>query len=114
MPNELTYHTIAAAFNIGLNRPRDIRNTISGNRRRNTFVERLFRYVHQLLRSHPTAAYCHGQSRITDKIIVPDTNIQTDNIAKAQFTFAGQSVNNLFIHRNTNITRILATGDDVA
>src|SRR5215469_16559804 len=96
MADKLANHTKTVVFDVGLDSARDVRDTIARCRLSDALVKGFFRYIHQLLRQHATAADSHRFRRIPDKSVINHTDIEADDVTKFQDARPGQSMNDLF------------------
>jgi hypothetical protein len=104
VPNELPDDAKTIAFDVILDSSRDINHSIADVCLGNPLVKRLFGHIHQLLRQHATASDCHRFRRVTNVTIVNYSNIKTYNVSELQDTWSSQTVDYLFIDRDTCVT----------
>ncbi len=114
MANKLANHTVSTAFNMTLDRPRYIHDPVSVHRLGNSQIQSLLRDIHQPLRLNIASTYRHRPSRIANKSVVENTDIQAYDVTEFQSNVCGQPMHYLFVYRQAHMTRILSITQESA
>ncbi len=109
-PHPVSHKLAHDAEPVGLHAPLygagDIAHAIPRQSLANPFVERLLRYINQLLRPGIATAHHIGAGSITNKPLHHNADIQTHDIPILDSTIARHPMHNLFIHRDAHVAWI--------
>src|SRR6185369_14392079 len=108
MADELADNAEAIGFYIILYRARNIKDAFARGRLSNALIQRFLGNIHQLLGQNATAADGHSSRRIADKTVKDHPNVQAHDVTELELARTSQTVHNLVVNRDTNMTGILA------
>ena len=103
MPNEFTHHIKTVQFNVLLDRPRNLRDSVARSSLLDSKMQRLSSYIHQLLSQRRTSPDCNGHRHITDEPFESDSNVQFDEITKLQTPIITNPMNDTLVNGNAGI-----------